>query len=58
MLRSGIVYSDVLTTKPSGRLSFGYFSLAEQRKVPRRAGARARIKIKRACKALLQSKHK
>jgi hypothetical protein len=43
MLRSGIVYSDVLTTKPSGRLSFGYFSLAEQRKVPRRAGARARI---------------
>ncbi|MGB5439359.1 MAG: hypothetical protein WBN90_06875, partial [Gammaproteobacteria bacterium] len=29
---------------PSGRLSFGYVSLAEQRKVSRRAGAKARIK--------------
>jgi len=43
-----------LAGKPSGRLSFGFFSLAEQRKEPRRAGARARIKINRACKALLQ----
>jgi len=42
--------------KPSGRFSFGYFSLAEQRKVPRPAGARARIKINRACKALLQKR--
>ena len=40
--------------KSSGRLSFGYFSLAEQRKVPRRRAREPASNKNRACKALLQ----
>jgi len=44
--------------KPPGRLSFGYFSLAEQRKVPRRRAREPASNTDRACKALLLQKEK
>ena len=42
---------DLWAGKPPGRLSFGYFSLAEQRKVPRPARAKGRPRQKAALRA-------